>query len=166
MEYHRIYILFLFLSLSIGVHGKDVECSITRLFMCGRDETCQQDEGTKGYCRCRPGFKRASAGNCNPLPPSQTAIRYQADKHNGIRFEPAFPRATPEQDETSGTSVSGSSILLGTFIPLALIGGAVALVYSARRYKWHERVRRLGIRRYEEVFIGRTEEEDDDAPIA
>ncbi|XP_046398719.1 uncharacterized protein LOC124165379 [Ischnura elegans] len=164
MEYRSIYILFLLSSLCVGIQGHN--CTISVLFECGKDETCEQVNDSHGVCKCRPGFRRAAAGNCNPLPPSQTSIMYPAEKQNAAHYGPPAPHASPEKEETSESSVSGSSIALGTIIPILLIGGAVALVYSARRYKWHERVRRIGMRRYDEVFIGRAEEEDDDAPIA
>ncbi|KAG8228451.1 hypothetical protein J437_LFUL009102 [Ladona fulva] len=161
MEYHQIHILLFLAILLVAVSGTGTSCKLSKLFVCGKDETCEQigDNGN-GVCKCRPGFRRSPSGGCDPGPTSRTPTKHIDYQHK----DPDPPQASSEQKEESGHS--GLSIALSTLLTIGLICGAIALIYAARRYKWHESMRRLGIRRYEELFIGRNEEEDDDAPIA
>ncbi|CAB3383191.1 Hypothetical predicted protein [Cloeon dipterum] len=135
---------------------KDEPCRFGDIESCGSNELCVQNQlkSSVGVCKCVPGFKRKSSGECaeeNPLPTTTPG---------------SLPTASPHINGPTKHDAVVSHVL----VPVVLILGlAIVLVYLGHRYNWPGRARvftqrMMASRRTNDVLIRGPD--DDDDPIA
>lgn len=150
-HYHFV-IWFVSLSVLETISAPDKPCEMTVITTdCSQNESCHQIFTNKsvGVCKCKSGYTRQKSSNLCMLDVTTTQSTRGDDKPT-----------TPAPDHSA--EISGSTVAASVLVPLVLIIGVAGLVYSARRYRW---LQRLQQRRYDEVRIGQ-EDDDDDPPIA